>query len=71
LQRLSVKSNKKKKFDTTLCNLISGDIKEIFNNDWIQTKKYKLDSTGAIDLEYIESMDNIIESSEISIFNNY
>ncbi|ULG71971.1 RNA-directed DNA polymerase [Macrococcus brunensis] len=68
LQRLTIKDNRSKQYETDLCKFIDGDKSDIFNNSWIKTKKHIIDSKTIIDENYISAMDNVIKPHEVSVF---
>ncbi|MCT1483299.1 RNA-directed DNA polymerase [Staphylococcus hominis] len=69
LQRLTIKEDKSKKYETDICNFIAGEKIDIFNNTWIKTKKHKINMNSIINEEYITKMNNIINLNEVSVFN--
>ncbi|MFW3527929.1 hypothetical protein ACN9U4_07150 [Staphylococcus caprae] len=69
LQRLTIKENRLKNYETDMCKFISREKNDIFNNSWIKTKKYRINIQTIIDEDYITKMDKIIHLNEVSVFN--
>lgn len=68
LQRLTIKDDKFKNYETNICKFIVDEKNDIFNNSWIKTKKHKINTKSIINEEYISKMNNIIKPNEVSIF---
>lgn len=68
LQRLTIKEFDSIKYDAYLCEFISGNKDTIFNISWIKSNKHRVDFKNIIDRDYIENMDKIIKSEEVSLF---
>ena len=69
LQRLTIKLDRNRSYNTRLCQKIYDNDIKIFDTTWISSKKIKIDEKLIIDEEEIEKLPEIISIEEASIFN--
>lgn len=68
LQRLSLSTNKDRKYNSELCKMVYDNSAIIWNNIWISKN---LDQTKIINVEELDSVKLIIPDEEIDVFENY
>lgn len=69
LQRLTLKANRKKEYDESLCRKVNNNVLEIWNSDWLNDDfKNIINKTSIVDEEIIEKMETIISSEEVELF---
>lgn len=73
LQRLRYPIKQDNKFDNKLCKNVSGNHDSIWNIDWISQKelKDKITKTDFVNREELEKLSEIMQVSEISLFDIY
>lgn len=69
LQRLTIKLDRNRVYNTHLCQKIYNNSTELFDTTWISLRKIKVDEKLIIDEEEIEKLPEIISIEETSIFN--
>ena len=69
LQRLTIKLDRNRVYNTHLCQKIYNNSTELFDTTWISSRKIKVDEKLIIDEEEIEKLPEIISIEETSIFN--
>ena len=69
LQRLTIKLDRNRVYNTHLCQKIYNNSTELFDTTWISSTKIKVDEKLIIDEEEIEKLPEIISIEETSIFN--
>lgn len=70
LQRVTYPLDRAIRYEEPLCSLVSGDVVQIWNSDWIIAGDLKraLNSTKIIDKERLEALDPTISTEEIDLF---
>lgn len=69
LQRILIKSKYSNDYAEKLCLLAGGKGIELFNNEWLPTKKLKeLGKQNMVDEAIIKSLDEVISKKEIELF---
>lgn len=69
LQRLTIKTNREKEYDESLCKKVNNNNLEIWNSDWLNDSFKKLiTETSIIDEEEIGKMKSIITKEEVELF---
>ena len=69
LQRVVIKHDRKKEFNEELCKKINDSSIKIWNSDWLNSDLRKiLDETSIVNEEQIEKINDVIESSEVQLF---
>ncbi len=72
LQRLTIKTSRRKKFNEPLCMYAAGYNKLIWNLDWLKPDiKSIFERNSIIDTKMIDKLPNVIEYKEIEFFNRY
>lgn len=70
MQRLTIVNSRKLMFNTTLCQLVSGEITKLFDSSWIQ-KNMSVTDSDLIDEDIIASLSPVIAKDEIILFDGY
>ncbi len=69
LQRVILKTDRQRAFEETLCKKVNTSTISIWNSDWLNTNlKTTIESTPIINEEIIEEIDEIIDSTEVQLF---
>jgi RNA-directed DNA polymerase len=69
LQRLTIKLDRQRIYDESLCKKVNDATIQIWNSDWIENNlKALIENTPIIDEEVIADIDVVIDSSEVEMF---
>lgn len=68
MQRLTIMKDRKHEYETDICKLVSKDICNIFEFDWIQ-RKFGIKDEYLIDEDQIANLQPVISKEEILLFN--
>lgn len=69
LQRITIKIDRNKEYDETLCKKVNDKSVSIWNSNWLNADFQKLlNETSIIDEQVIERIDKVIASKEVEIF---
>jgi hypothetical protein len=73
LQRVALPIDDSLSYNEPICNLVSGDDQEIWNNDWISSKDLKklVISKLIIDQGKKQNLQPVIPPEEVELFNDY